>query len=393
MPPIISTAFLGSDPDGNPVVSIHVKRTYVLPPSGVCVLAEEQQPFLNGPDSVAAEEQDGAPAAELPPESDVLPFKRTTDLIVMASAHAPDPGRSTEMIASIEVGSRKVTYRIVGDRRVIYRGAGTLSFEPAAAFATLPMRYENAYGGVDPTVENPVPKLGMELFNLPRGIYPRNPIGRGYVVNEDAQMLDGLLLPNIEHPDQLLTPERLISRSVESWWKQPLPWSCDWFDLTWYPRCVALGGLPAHLPDDDGAMAEVRLGFVEARQNQRLFNRSPMALVSPAFGDAASPALVLPFLRGNEPIRLCGLNAGGELVVRLPEERPRMQVRFEGKMHDVDPVLNRLLVSTEEMGVYAVWHGTFPLPQVRNPSPGREEGLESIGIQVFLDGIKLAPSA
>lgn len=368
------------------MVSIHVKRTYVLQPAGTCVLAEVQEPFLHGPD----EPDEKAPSVELPPESDVLPFKRKTDVIVMASAHAPSVGRSTEMVASIEVGSHKVIYRIFGDRRVIYRGQGSLSFESAAPFETLPLCYENAYGGIDPTVAQPSPKLGIDHFNLPLGIYPRNPIGRGYVVNEDAQLLDGMLLPNIEHPDQLLTPERLISRAPESWWRQPLPWSCDWFDLTWYPRCIGLGGLPPHLPDDDHAMAEVQLGYVEPLQIKRLRDRPPGDFVSPAFADAASPALVLPFLQGNEPIRLCGVTASGELVVRLPEQRPRMQVRFEKRMYEVAPVLNRLVISTEEMGVYAVWHGAFPLPhEPRLPASGSEPDLQSAGIEVFLDGAQL----
>jgi hypothetical protein len=77
-----------------------------------------------------------------------------------------------------------------------------------------------------------------------------------------------------------------------------------------------------------------------------------------------------------------------ELVVRLPGKRPRMEVRFEGKTIEVTPVPNRILISTEEMGVYIVWHGAFapahPIPDDLAP-----EGQPRI--EAFVDGLPAAP--
>src|SRR5438477_10752156 len=87
---------LAIDAGGRSIISVHAKVTYDLLASGACTLAEEQSPFLNfGEDALD-------PAA--PPELDVIPHKAATDLIIMASAHAPKGRPTSRMTASIEVG-------------------------------------------------------------------------------------------------------------------------------------------------------------------------------------------------------------------------------------------------------------------------------------------------
>src|SRR5262249_20627478 len=147
------------------------------------------------------------------------------DLIIEATAHGQAANGAGEMMASIEVGSLKRYYRVLGDRRCIYKGRGSIAFSRPARFQQIRMRYEFAYGGLDPSVEAPKPKELLDLFNLHPGIYPRNHVGRGYVVHENAQRLDGLLLPNIENPEDPLTPDNLVAGGPENWWRQPLPWS------------------------------------------------------------------------------------------------------------------------------------------------------------------------
>jgi hypothetical protein len=131
-------------------------------------------------------------------------------------------------------------------------------------------------------------------------------------------------------------------------------------------------------------MEEVRLGWVAAGQRARFAKAGMADLFDARFSDAASPGMVLPFLHGDETVRLLGMTPSGELDVRLPGRRPRIAVRAAGKVNEVQPVANRILISTDEMGVYVVWHGAWPCPK-------RTKDLS--GIEVFVDNTKLEPAA
>jgi hypothetical protein len=371
------------DAGGRQIVSIHAKITYLIAPDGTCRRADVQEPLLM---------PSLDPDAELIRETDVTPIKTGTDLIVLASAHAPSPG-TREMAVRIGVNEARWDFAVMGDRRCIYRGPGSIELGRPEPFERMPLRYERAYGGVDENEPDPPIQHVLDAFKLPPGVYPRNPVGRGYVVRE-SPAIDGLPLPNIEHPHQRLSASTLIARGPEGWWRQPLPWSCDWFDKTWYPRVTYFGGLPAHLPDDDRDVAEVRLGLVPPRQNARHARLRMADALDARFTNAASPALVLPFLRGDEALLFDGVTPQGRLTVRLPDPPPRLFVRFQGRAQEVRPVLHRVLVSTEDMAAYVVWHGAWPTPRplpARYPRAGDDARMELEGVDVFADGQRVAP--
>ena len=97
-------------------------------------------------------------------------------------------------------------------------------------FTSLPIRYERAYGGRD---EHSVADIPFH--------YPRNPMGTG-VVLRDAAMWWTDSLPNVEDPDDLLTPERVIMEAPERWPLQPpLPAGFGWRQRNWFPRSGAPG--------------------------------------------------------------------------------------------------------------------------------------------------------
>ena len=58
--------------------------------------------------------------------------------------------------------------------------------------------------------------------------YPRNPAGRGYLVELDPAASDEFLLPQLEDPSDLVTPERLLCDWIESWHRMPLPQATGW---------------------------------------------------------------------------------------------------------------------------------------------------------------------
>jgi len=392
--PLHQTYLLATDGTGRQIVSVHVKLTYRLSPAGACEPAEPE-PFLNlGRKRTPGDEGDD-PEAEFP-ESDIIPHKLATDLIVIASAHAPAGKPLRRMTAGIDCGEFRRRFLVQGDRRCSYRADGTIAFSDAEPFESMPLRYERAYGGCDPTVDVAPPKSLLDALLPHPGIYPRNPSGLGYAVADRRAHIDGLALPNVENPRDALTPARLLAGAPENWWRQPLPWSCDWFDPTWYPRSVHLGGVPELLPEDDSEVEEVRLGYVAGNQKARMRAAAISDLFDPRYADAASPGMVLPFLYGNEQVRLLGMTPSApELVVQLPGQPPRLQLRHAGKTHDVQPVPNRILISVEEMGVYIVWHGAW-VPPRRLPGRMRAEtapepGADLRGIEVLVDGKVIAP--
>ena len=377
------TYLLAADASGRQIVSVHVKRTYRLGADGHCRRFEGAIPLLLGPTSNDDEETF--------PETDVIPFKGRTDLVVMAKAW----GRGARQVtAKIRVGPLELRYHVSGERRAIYRGRGSWSFSVPEPFEAVDLRYDNAYGGFDETAPEPEIAHIIDLLNLHPGAYPRNTIGKGYVVQESRERIDGLVLPNVEHPEQLLTPDRLVTGSPDLWWRQPLAWSCGWFPKLAYPRIAHFRGVPDGIPEDDREMAEVRLGWLEpgyARRSAALTLDEPM---DARCADAASPALVLPFLRGDEAIELTAMTPDGRLVVQLPGERPRIQIRCLGESYELAAVPHRVLVSTLEMGVFVVWHGAWvppvPLPlRTVGPHEGMAEALE--GVESLVDGRPIAP--
>src|ERR1035437_3273348 len=104
------------------------------------------------------------------------------------------------------------------------------------------------------------------------GLYPRNPVGKGYLVLPDP--IEGVELPNLEDPADLLTPERLVTRQPELWFRQPLPWCFEWTVGLTFPRCLYLG-LDAWFPAPDGApLGEVQRGYIPPNL-RRLLPQNP----------------------------------------------------------------------------------------------------------------------
>src|SRR5262245_55450165 len=105
------TYMLAADAAGRPIVPITPKLTYPVLQSGACRLAapEEQMPLLN----IKGDEIDES----APRETDVIPHKAATDLIVMATAHAPRGKPTGRMMASISFDKLRRRYLVQGDRR------------------------------------------------------------------------------------------------------------------------------------------------------------------------------------------------------------------------------------------------------------------------------------
>src|SRR5690606_5960313 len=132
------------------------------------------------------------------------------------------------------------------------------------------------------------------------GLYPRNPIGKGYLVYPDPPIV-GLELPNLEDPSDRLTPQRLFALSPERWHRQPLPWALDWTSPLTYPREL-YGGLDAWHPCPDlTTLPEVTRGYAP-----ELVKAS--AAPAPHFHQEASLGMVAHVPLGGAPVSIVGMH-------------------------------------------------------------------------------------
>ena len=126
---------------------------------------------------------------------------------------------------------------MIGDRSARFVPGGLPRFTDPVPFTTMELRYERAYGGID--------VFSDKATSYP---YPRNPMGRGFVVANTRKPVDGLELPNLEDPAALLNPRQLCLGEYSRWEKQPFPAGLGWFPKTWYPRALLAGIMPADRP-------------------------------------------------------------------------------------------------------------------------------------------------
>ena len=144
---------------------------------------------------------------------------------------------------------------VVGDRRCTLDPFGNPVFSEPEAFEAMPLGYDRAYGGRDAVAEA---RYGtgagdmqaylaeIDLAAASPWRYPRNPIGRGYLVEATPEGIAALCLPNLEDPADLLTPARLAARYATLWPAMPLPASPSWVDAATFPRCAWFGAVPEH---------------------------------------------------------------------------------------------------------------------------------------------------
>ncbi len=336
----------GRDAAGQHVFSVIVKRSYRVTAAGTCERLEQDRPLR-----LIDEYWDGgdAESSTVQFESEVAPFKPATDVVVIGKAHAPGGAPVPQMRVGVQVASTMKTLIVTGDRFCRYRqGAAPIVTDPQP-FVEMEIRYDRAYGGRD---EKSLPDIPF--------IYPRNGMGKGVVLRNVSEAVEGLPLPNVEDPQDMLTAERLFIQEPDRWHLQPLPQGLGWRQRTWYPRSALLGSYPAFL-DAGTVTAEEQMGLVP-RDHIALAKQSRLPPMPAHFANGASFGLVFPALRGDEPVALGGLTAEGLLRFRLPGETPRIGLDIGRGEEELAVQLHTVSIQPDERDVDLVWRGAAPYP-------------------------------
>jgi hypothetical protein len=284
-----------------------------------------------------------------PPGSDFWVNKERTDVVIRGSAFAPGGRATPSMYVSAQIGGIGKRIAVFGRREVTWE-TGRPRFGRPEPFVEMPLVYENAYGGLDNLVPIPADmrddymrlvELGLQ-FDHP-GLYPRNPVGKGYVVLPDP--VPGLELPNLEDPTDLLTAERLVTGKPELWYRQPLPWCFDWTPGLTFPRSLHAGVDPWFPAPQDHALSEVRRGFTPAHLRRTVEESQTM---SAGYLQEAALGMVVGTPLGGQPVVLTGMHPEEpEIAFTLPAP-PSIEMAIEGTRFAPPPVLTNLMLYPAE---------------------------------------------
>jgi hypothetical protein len=266
--------------------------------------------------------------------------------------------------------------QVSGDRRV-ERGATRLRLGDPAPYTEMPLRYDKAYGGTDEQarIAGTDPEEARLIYDtvgeeedreISEFSYPRNPAGKGYVVDPASAV--GTPWPNIEWPDDPLSLERLVAPRT-AWGARPNPAGFDWFPHPWFPRVAFFGEIP---PTDDGRVpvAEVRQGLLPAD----LTSRTLLARPKEGFAQGAHPYLWRTRLIGDEHIRVSAIGTdGAALDVALPSLLPSVRLRPPGGKEAVLPAeLDLVYIAGDSRRVTLLWRASLAVDRPALP-PGWEQ--------------------
>ena len=292
-----------------------LKGTWSVSARGEISVAKKQAPIHPG------EEFRGEPgASSILHEAELGPAKPGTDVFLNGSAMAPRTG-TRSMDVSFRVGPVGRTARVFGERRW-NTVMGIESIEGPKPFESVPLVYENAFGGKDVSAEDP----------KHHGEEARNPVGRGFRSEKSKAVFDGALLPSMEDP------RRLISGPGQGF--EPVGFGP--VGRHWMPRRRYAGTYDAKWMDE-------RAPLLPEDFDDRYHNAAPAGLVAPGR------------LKGGEPVEVAGCTPEGRLAFRLPRIEPWAKVLVGRWGKAIRLELDSVTVDTEAMELRLVWKGEVPV--------------------------------
>lgn len=348
------------NPDRSFALAAIVKRTYSFSAEkrSTLSLADAQTPLREQP----LLQMDGI--SELLDDSDLVPQKPATDVVVLGSAHAPNGAK--EILVSVAVGKMARRLSVLGPRHAEVRPDGTVRFTPTGTITHLPLSARHAYGGYDAWAQArlapPSKTLASSMSEPVTGLfaYARNSIGKGFYIDCDRSRVDGELLPQIEDPSDPLLPDRFFVPNPEAWIDAPIAASIGWVHYTSYPRMYRLVGSLLHFREPERPIREA--SFPDGEDLQKPWTPSGTGVL-PRSLQGAAPGLACERLRGNELVILENLSPKAPRIeLTLPGEWPQIIVRPpDVKAFQPEPVLQTLRIEPDEERLSLTFCATIPL--------------------------------
>jgi uncharacterized protein DUF2169 len=380
--PAVSAVRVAGDAVGKGwIVGVVGRRTWSIV-NGRCVLAPEQNVLVDEP--IYDEER-----AVLVRDADVILNRTRTDVVV--DGHVYPPNGRTPFDFGLQVGSFMRLARAFGPRRVTRGAGGRLRFSPPDAVEKISLGWESAYGGVDLATRAEIgDPMEAELAEAgcpadPRfGLfaYPRNPAGRGYVIEGSAAALDACQLPLIEDARSVLTPDTLIREDFVRWPTGPIVAGFGWLCHAYFPRSATLGAAP--LVYDGGHIKPT--DFYEVQTDELpeacVLPQKPLKdRLSVSAAQCAAIGMRVGGVRPGDRVDLRGLHPRQPTwAFHIPEETPRMAIRYEGEraIELPRPKIRTVHIEPDADRLTLVW--VSELPVAARPGPKRLAGLQHVVI-------------
>lgn len=280
--------------------------------------------FNVGKDFTLADEQTPSTAADvywteagkssIKYASDMHIGKPATDIVMLGHACVPDHKEATQLDVNLSVGQVNKTVHVFGDRQW---KDGKMTHP--APFKTMAMVYEKAYGGVH-----------MANGQLVRS-ETRNPVGRGFAGSRKAEEMNGVPLPNLEDPRQLIRDHG----------DQPAPACFGFCAPNWQPRVDFAGTY-------DDAWQKTRAPYLPVDFDKRFLNM-------------AHPDLVYPgYLQGGEPVTITHMHPDGVLKFDLPRVNLIARIRVADRVEQPEFLLETLILEPNLRKLSMVWRAAMP---------------------------------
>lgn len=311
---LTAAPFFLMDHTGAETLLVVLKGTWSIGKDGKLTVADEQMPIISEP---LYSEDPGK--SSLIYDTDIVLEKPGTDCVLIGHAWAPHSG-VPHVDVSFAVGPVKRQARVFGNRKWMMRGSGAASISRSTPFEKIPLTWEQAFGGADTSPQDPA----GHQFCL------ENPVGRGLITGKSNINIDGQLLPNIEHPADL----------IQKPGQRPQPAGFGMIAPYWQPRAGYAGTYD--------------------EQWRRNINPLPPADLDPRFYSTAAPGLCTPkHLSGTEQVLVEGASKHGSLRFELPGITPQAAVRFQQREDDIILKLDTVIVEPDEARVVLVWRGVM----------------------------------
>ncbi|MEN6509213.1 MAG: DUF2169 domain-containing protein [Smithella sp.] len=312
-PMAVATYFL-MDRDGAEVMLLVLKGTWRIGSGGKLSIADEQMPVISEPVYRGKPDK-----SSLICDTDAVLEKPGTDCVLIGHARALKP-HLAYVDVTFGVGPVKKQARVFGDRRWqkgILGGASIIKIRP---IEEIPLFWENAFGGIDASYEDP----------SKHEVCQENPVGKGFMAAKSNIDIDGQLLPNIENPANLIKNPK----------QRPKPVGFGMIAPYWQPRISYAG-----------TYDEQWRKYISPLLPEDFDTR---------FNLSAAPGLsTKTHLQGNEPVLVEGASKNVRLLFDLPGVIPRVIVRRWGYEGDLPVLLDTVIVEPDDELVTLTWRGVW----------------------------------
>jgi hypothetical protein len=309
---------MGLQPDGRELLVVVVKGTFSIPKD------EKQEPKLapNQVPLVTADVFTGEPGFSAPLyENDYAPGKAKCDVLFNGSAYAPG-GKPVERVnVSVRVGSWSKSFDVVGNR-VWQAGALYIAVSKPEPFAVMPISYNNAWGGVDKSQEDPAKHY----------YYSLNHAGVGYHEYTSGKYMDGKPLPNTEESGSKISNPKgkyrpmALGPIARAW--EPRPKLAGTYDQKWLDNVFPF--LPADFKKE--------------------------------YYQAAPPDQQIDYPKGGEQVELVNLTPAGLGRFHLPKRALPVEFNLRDKQRKETNALLDTIVIEPDLGRFMInWRATLPL--------------------------------